>query len=597
MNLSWSNQKIGVKLTFAFTLISLILLSGGLLNYLSMFNMHKQTFNIIKAAPLVESALKMKLAISSNLQLTRKVVEEDNIVDFNDHKDELEIYDEEFNLYANASLNGAETESGIIYAAKGEELRAALSDSIDFFKNEFSPRILKIYDIKLGQLLRGEVDTETQNILSNLNDEVNEYGEKMMLQLDEVETFAKEEITNANIASNKITSLSKLMSVIIIISGVFLSVSLGFLITWAIRKPLNQCVTFAKSIEKGDLTESIDIKGRDETGILADALKKMSVNLQDMVKKISSSTSSLAGSAEKTLAITFQITSDIGQQVQQLEQAAASTTEMSQTIVSVAQNASEASQSAKESVDVANEGKDVVGQTVAGIMSIAQSVESTAKVIGELGESSKQIGDIIDVIYDIADQTNLLALNAAIEAARAGEQGRGFAVVADEVRKLAERTGTATQEISGMIRKIQGDTDISVKSMEDGKKKADDGVALAEQAREALDKIVQSNKTGLDMVQMIAAATEELSSGIEEVSTTMDDINGRSKNTEEAISEVNTSTDDLVNIAGDLINLVAWFKVENAESNKTSGNEEPESQTQAAEDTVPVWAGDDGTSS
>ena len=176
MNLSWRNQRIGVKLTFAFTLISLILLAGGIVNYLGMFKMQKETFNIIKAAPLVESALKMKLAISSNLQLTRKVVEENNIVDFNDLKDEQEIYNEEFDLYANASLNGTETGSGIIYAAKGEELRAVLSDSINFFKNEFSPRIQKIYDIKSGQLSRGEVDTETQNILFNLNDEVNEYG-------------------------------------------------------------------------------------------------------------------------------------------------------------------------------------------------------------------------------------------------------------------------------------------------------------------------------------------------------------------------------------------------------------------------------------
>jgi methyl-accepting chemotaxis protein len=206
------------------------------------------------------------------------------------------------------------------------------------------------------------------------------------------------------------------------------------------------------------------------------------------------------------------------------------------------------------------------------MLKIAQNIETSSKTIGELGESSKKIGDIIGVINDIAGQTNLLALNAAIEAARAGEQGRGFAVVADEVRKLAEKTSKATEEITAMISKIQNDTEISVQSMNTNMSEAEGGVILANQAKDSLCKIVDASERCLDMVRSIATATEEQSTAIDQVSSGMENVAGVFESSRNSISEINTAVNDLARIAGELMNLVAWFKITDNASNTNSMN-------------------------
>ncbi|MBI5639098.1 MAG: methyl-accepting chemotaxis protein [Nitrospirae bacterium] len=357
--------------------------------------------------------------------------------------------------------------------------------------------------------------------------------------------------------AGRLSLIQILLAIIAVISTVVLS-------TVLIRKILASVQSVGETVgaaSHGDLSRDVSVTSDDELGEMARNITSMMGSLREMTRKIIDVTSTLASSSEEVSATTAQISNGINDQTSQVEQSATATTEISQTIMDVAKNASEASTASKEATEIALEGKRVVEETVSGMMNIARTVEESSKTIEELGESSKQIGEIINVIKDIADQTNLLALNAAIEAARAGEQGRGFAVVADEVRKLAERTTKATGQISAMISKIQNDTEVSVKSMSEGKESAEEGVKLVERARESLDRIVGASERCLDMVRLIATATEEQSTAIEEVSTTMESIASVSKSSLTAVSQINTATNDLARLAGELKQLVGWFKV------------------------------------
>jgi methyl-accepting chemotaxis protein len=333
------------------------------------------------------------------------------------------------------------------------------------------------------------------------------------------------------------------------------------------------------SLAQGDLSSEIKIKGNDEFALMAVDFNNMLVRLREMVARINGITVTLASSSEESSATASQIASGTEEQLAQIEQGVTATTEVSRTIMEVAQNAGGASETAQQTVDVANEGKVVVEKCVEGIHDIARTVEETASVIEKLGDNSKQIGAIISVINDIADQTNLLALNAAIEAARAGEQGRGFAVVADEVRKLAERTAGSTHEITGMIKMIQQDTEKSVVSMESGKLKAEEGVQLVEQAKGALDKIVQASSACLDMVQSIAAAAEQQSAAIEEVSANMDSMAGTSRSYQDVMTQMSSASHELARMASELKSLIAWFHLEGV---KNASVETPEENETAA---------------
>jgi methyl-accepting chemotaxis protein len=318
-----------------------------------------------------------------------------------------------------------------------------------------------------------------------------------------------------------------------------------------------------KSLERladGDLTQDIKVKSTEEIGQIFLAIKKMIDKLREFSNHMNELAHALTASSRELLTTTESMNHGVHEQTGQTEQVASAITEMSQTCIDVAENADHASQSAKETTSAAHNGFDTVAEVMAEMRKIVESVQESSITIGKLGQSSKQIGEIVGTIEDIADQTNLLALNAAIEAARAGEQGRGFAVVADEVRALAERTTKATKEIGVMISAIQGDTARAVTSMMTSKHQVDSGLGKAEEASNALQHIVEISNKNMEMICVIATATEEQSAVTSQVSDSVEQIAAGTRVSETSADFIQEKAELLAKLSEDLEETAAWFK-------------------------------------
>lgn len=324
---------------------------------------------------------------------------------------------------------------------------------------------------------------------------------------------------------------------------------------WHLYESMDQLST-----GQGDLTFRLHADSNDEIGKAAAAFNRFMDQLQNIISKVKQATDRVATASAQLSATSVQVAKGSHSQVQQAGQAATSMDEMKSTVMDVAKNASAASSFSKGATEMAQRGGSVINKTVAGMQNIAQSVEGAAFVIDSLGKSSDQIGEIVSLINDIADQTNLLALNAAIEAARAGEQGRGFAVVADEVRKLAERTGKATAEIAKMIKTIQGDTKKAVVSMKQGTTEVENGVVLVNQAGESLLQIVDGSQRLSDMISQIATAAEEQSAVSANVSDSVESIAHIAKENNSAVNQITGASEDLLKLSIDLQKMVGLFK-------------------------------------
>ena len=349
--------------------------------------------------------------------------------------------------------------------------------------------------------------------------------------------------------------------IVLLIVALFFAVAINYLVSRSITEPLSRALSIANSLSEGDLTVKIEFTRKDEVGRLLSAMQNMVRSLRSMTSKISSSSSTIASSSEELSATVDEISTRVNEEANKANQVATESAEMSQTVLDIAKNASNIAISSNDTLKVAHEGKGIVTRTVDEVLEISRTVSESAHLITSLGERSKQIGEIINVIKDIADQTNLLALNAAIEAARAGEQGRGFAVVADEVRKLAERTSKATTEISGMIQGIQSETDQAVSAMGNSLKRVELGAKLSTEAGDALQRIVESVNGLQSMVQMIASATEEMSTVSESISSDIEVIASVSQQTGASATQIKQASLDLSKVSLELKNEVNKFKL------------------------------------
>jgi methyl-accepting chemotaxis protein len=321
----------------------------------------------------------------------------------------------------------------------------------------------------------------------------------------------------------------------------------------------------------GDLSVSMEVEKDDDIGKLFKGFNQAVYNIRTMLVKVSEAVSAAASASTQISSSVEEMSAGAQEQSAQTSEVAGAVEEMTKTIMETTRNSSIAADSAKNSGSTAKDGGKVVAETIEGMNRIAAVVKSSAETVQALGKSSDQIGEIIQVIDDIADQTNLLALNAAIEAARAGEQGRGFAVVADEVRKLAERTTKATKEIAGMIKQIQKDTSNAVISMSKGTEEVEKGKALADKAGESLKEIILGAVKVVDVITQVAAASEEQSSTSEEISRSIEAINNVTRESTAGIQQIAKASEDLSRLTVNLQDLIGKFNISEQSSNNKNG--------------------------
>ena len=330
-----------------------------------------------------------------------------------------------------------------------------------------------------------------------------------------------------------------------------------------VLKPLAKMSDISRDIAKGegDLTKRVPAEGNDEIAHMGGYFNEFIEKLQHMIKKVAHVTDKVASASVELSATAEEISKGTDTLTSRASQTAAAVEEMNATVGQVAQNSGKAASLAQDTVKTAQEGGTVVSSTISGMQQLSEAVSNSATIISDLGKSSDQIGEIVRTIEDIADQTNLLALNAAIEAARAGEQGRGFAVVADEVRKLAERTTKATKEIGDMIRQIQHDTRGAVDSMQQGTQKVTAGVDLVNKTGEALSQIVRMVSESADMIRQIAVASEQQSVATQQIASDIENVAKVTKESSSGAHESAKASQDLSQLAVELQGIVGGFRI------------------------------------
>lgn len=398
---------------------------------------------------------------------------------------------------------------------------------------------------RANQLLL-QADEQTALALTRLN--------ALLNQSAQVAATIKNESQNS--VSNAVTAIFVVMLI-----STLVAVFIAYRTVTAIVKPLGKINAMLGIIASGDLTQQLNDRSQDEFGELSRNINKVNQSLQQLIQGIISRSTQLAAASEETSAITLQTTQAIREQKSQVTQAATATTEMSSTSQGVLQSSNDALNEIKNADKEAERVKGISLENKAIIIQLSREVEQASQVINKLHKDSASIGSILDVIRGIAEQTNLLALNAAIEAARAGEQGRGFAVVADEVRSLASKTQASTQEIQAMIQALQSGAHAAVEAMNKGKKQAEDCVAKTEVATSALDSITHAVHLAHDMSEQISSAAKEQHQVSAEISGLLESIVAIAEQTASGAEQTSASSHEVAKLAEELRRSVDQFKV------------------------------------
>ncbi|WP_199610822.1 methyl-accepting chemotaxis protein [Flocculibacter collagenilyticus] len=423
--------------------------------------------------------------------------------------------------------------------------------------------------ITLRQLLNGNdsiVELKNQrltaqaNAQSKLNASEKNITEAIA-ELNDLVDQAKDIAEKIQDQVNDDVSSGNIQNIIVMIVSVTIAAGIAYWTVHSITEPLEEVNNALAVVASGDMTHKITVTRKDEFGRLANNCNTLIESLRDLIQGIISRSTQLAAASEETSAITKESSTAIQEQRSQVEQAATATTEMSSTSVGVTHSANEALVEIKNADKEADRVKKIGETNKDTILMLSNEVDEASRVIHKLNQDSASIGGILDVIRGIAEQTNLLALNAAIEAARAGEQGRGFAVVADEVRSLASKTQDSTQEIQSMIQVLQQGAEEAVEVMAKGKQQTVTCVEQSETAAEALESITHAVHRAHDVSEQIASAAQEQSQVSGEISERLESIVAIAEQTASGAEQTEQSSHEVARLAEELRQSVDAFKV------------------------------------
>ncbi|MFJ4113212.1 methyl-accepting chemotaxis protein [Pseudomonas sp. NPDC089758] len=540
--MSLRNMNIAPRALLGFALIGLLMLGLGVFSLMQMGNIRQAGLAIENIS--VPSIKTLDELTSLNLRLRtlayRLLLNREPEV----QRDTLNLLDQR-----NAEIDRARQAYLPLISAADEQ---AAFDQYSELLNQY--RQLESRMRSLSQANRTDElrDLLNRDLLAN-SEQIN----KVMNTLVRINTD-QTRATNETAANQY--SAAFVLVVGLLVAAAVLTFLCALLLTRSIVKPIDAALQAAEQIADGDLTHTIRAEGTDEAARLLRAMGRMQEKLRDTLQLIAGSATQLASAAEELNAVTDESARGLQQQNNEIEQAATAVTEMTSAVEEVARNAVSTSEASSEASRSTGDGRDLVLETVGAIERMSGDVQATAKLITHLAEQSRDIGKVLDVIRGLADQTNLLALNAAIEAARAGEAGRGFAVVADEVRALAHRTQQSTSEIERMIGSIQGGTEQAVESMRTSTERAESTLNIAKGAGMALDTIAgavaQINERNL----VIASAAEEQAQVAREVDRNLVNINDLSVQSATGAHQTSAASAELSRLAVDLNGLVARFR-------------------------------------
>ena len=541
--MSVRNLTIGLRASLFFAMMTLLMVALGGFALLQMQRMHSYSDEVDKNwLPAILASNDIGLATSRVRALTLRLLTQESTADINDTLARMQE--------GKAALDAADGRYEALISSEQE--RAAYGQFV-----AARDRYMAQQEVVTDLVKSGRRQAAEDAVSSKLNG----YADDMVAKLAELTRLNQQGASAAAGKTSDVYGDSVKMVLALAIASVIATIVLALMLTRSIVGPINQALQVARTIASGDLSQRVQAEGNDEPAELLKALAAMRDSLSDTIEGISNASSQLASASEELNAVTEDSARGLRQQNNELEQAATAVNEMTAAVEEVARNAASTSDASRETDEHSRNGQDQVRQTVSSINALTNDLTETAENVESLAAEVNSITQMLDVIRAVAEQTNLLALNAAIEAARAGEQGRGFAVVADEVRALAHRTQQSTTEIEQMIGSVQKGASSAVQAMQGSTGLAATTLRLAQAAGEALDGVTRAVSSINERNLVIASASEEQVQVAREVDRNLVNIRDLSTQSAAGAEQTNSASQELSKLAVQLRDLVARFRL------------------------------------